>query len=107
MVDGDPLEEESMTAALRLDDKRDWTVEDVARLPEDLPYELINGRLALSPSAVPFHQFLGNEILSSLRERLPREYFLATDLSVLVDNRNEPRWTRTRDEIRDDASADN
>ena len=91
MVDGDPLEEESMTAALRLDDKRDWTVEDVARLPEDLPYELINGRLALSPSAVPFHQFLGNEILYSLRERLPREYFLATDLSVLVDSRNEPR----------------
>jgi Uma2 family endonuclease len=91
MVNGDPFEEEPMTAAVHLSDKRDWTVDDVASLPEDLHYELINGRLALSPSPLPFHQFVGNEVVYSLRERLPREYFLATDLSVLVDSRNEPR----------------
>jgi Uma2 family endonuclease len=91
MVNGDPHQEEPMTAAVHLSDKRDWTVDDVASLPEDLHYELINGRLALSPSPLPFHQFLGSEIQYSLRERLPREYFLATDQSVLVDSRNEPR----------------
>jgi len=63
----------------------------VARLPEDLPYELIDGRLALSPSPLPFHQFLSSEIQYSLRARRPREYFLATYQSVLVDSRNEPR----------------
>jgi Uma2 family endonuclease len=91
MVIGDPLEEEPMTAAVHLSDKRDWTVDDVASLPEDLHYELISGRLVLSPSPAPFHQFLGNEVVYSLRSRLPREYFLATDLSVLIDSRNEPR----------------
>jgi Uma2 family endonuclease len=80
-----------MTAAVHLPDKRDWTVDDVASLPEDLHYELINGRLVLSPSPLPFHQYLGNEILYSLRERLPRQFFLATDQSVLVDSGNEPR----------------
>jgi Uma2 family endonuclease len=90
-VNGDPLEEEPMTAAVHLPDKRDWTIDDVASLPEDLHYELINGRLALSPSPLPFHQFLGNEILYALRMRRPREYFLVTDQSVLIDSRNEPR----------------
>jgi len=80
-----------MTAAPHMLDKRDWTVDDVASLPEDLHYELINGRLALSPSPMPFHQFVGNEILYALRIRRPREFFLSTDQSILVDSRNEPR----------------
>lgn len=80
-----------MTAAPHMLDKRDWTVDDVASLPEDLHYELINGRLALSPSPMPFHQFVGNEILYALRTRRPREFFLSTDQSILVDSRNEPR----------------
>ena len=91
MVNGDPPKEEPMTASVHLSDRQDWTVDDVASLPEDLRYELINGRLALSPSPLPFHQFLGSEIQYSLRARLPREYFLATDQSVLLDSRNEPR----------------
>ena len=69
MVSGDPFEEEPMTAAVHLPDKRDWTADDVASLPEDLHYELINGRLALSPSPLPFHQFVGNEVVYSLRAK--------------------------------------
>ncbi len=40
-----------MTAALHLPDllrdKQDWTVDDLASLPDDLHYELIDGRLLL------------------------------------------------------------
>ncbi|AGZ45529.1 hypothetical protein AFR_36365 [Actinoplanes friuliensis DSM 7358] len=91
MVTGDPFEEEPMIAALNLADKRDWTVDDVARLPEDLPYELIDGRLALTPAPLPIHQSLGIEIVLALRANWPAGYYLATDQSVLVDHRNEPR----------------
>jgi hypothetical protein len=50
MVNGDPIEEESMTAVLlpvdrRLLERTDLTVDDLVDLPEDLRYELIEGRL--------------------------------------------------------------
>jgi hypothetical protein len=55
----DPVEEDSMTAAFRLAapdliDRRDLTVDDVAHLPDDLHYELIDGRLVLTPPPSPF-----------------------------------------------------
>jgi Uma2 family endonuclease len=40
---------------------------------------------------MPFHQFLVQEILFSLRRLLPREYFLVAGQSVLIDDLNEPR----------------
>jgi Uma2 family endonuclease len=90
-VSGDPSEEEPMTAAPHLSDKRDWTVDDVANLPEDLHYELIDGRLILSPSPLPFHQFLALEMSIALRADCPHDVFVTVDQSVLVDSRNEPR----------------
>ena len=81
-----------MTAALKLElqEKQDWTVDDLASLPKDLRYELINGRLIL-PSPTPFHQFLGNRIASALEAGWSEEFFISTDQSMAISSRNEPR----------------
>jgi Uma2 family endonuclease len=80
-----------MRAALNLSDERAWTTDDVAKLPEDLPYELIDGRLILSPSPMAIHQFIGVRIMTALEAACPDDVFISVDLSVLVDSRNEPR----------------
>jgi Uma2 family endonuclease len=88
-----PPEEVPMTAALSLpalDSKQDWTVDDLASLPEDLRYELIDGRLILSSPTGP-HQELGVEIVLALRLNCPDGFRPFTDLSLRVNQRNEPR----------------
>lgn len=87
---GDPSEEELVTAALQLPDKQDWTVDDLASLPSDLKYELIDGRLIL-PSPTYFHQILGVELVLMLRPNCPPGYEPVPDLSLEIDRRNEPR----------------
>ena len=83
-----------MTAALKLpsllDEKQDWTVDDLASLPKDLRYELIDGRLIL-PSPTGFHQLLGVELVLALRPGCPPDYVPVPDLSLCIDARNEPR----------------
>jgi Uma2 family endonuclease len=79
-----------MTAALNLPDKQDWTVDDLASLPKDLRYELIDGRLIL-PSPTGFHQILGIEVVLALRAQCPPDYAPVTDLSLKINERNEPR----------------
>jgi Uma2 family endonuclease len=96
MIGGDPIEEESMTAALRpadlqLADRQDLTVDDVVNLPEDLHYELIDGRLVLTPAALPIHQNIGFHVMSSLRANCPANRYVSLDQSVILDGRNERR----------------
>lgn len=79
-----------MTAALHLPDKQDWTVDDLASLPEDLRYELIDGRLIL-PSPTGIHQELGVEVLMALRVHCPSDFRPFVDLSLKIDFRSEPR----------------
>ena len=83
-----------MTAALQLpsllDEKQDWTVDDLANLPKDLRYELIDGRLIL-PSATQFHQDICLELINMIRPNCPSGYRVIFDLSLEVDRRNEPR----------------
>ncbi|HLL67108.1 MAG TPA: Uma2 family endonuclease [Micromonosporaceae bacterium] len=79
-----------MTAAPLLPQRVEWTVDDLAELPPDLNYELINGRLIL-PSATPFHQDLCGEVWMALRVNCPPEYIVSIDQSLKVDRRNEPR----------------
>lgn len=81
-----------MTAALRpyLADRQDWTVDDLATLPKDLLYELIDGRLIL-PSPTPIHQNLGVRVLLALEAGCPPGLMVVTDLSLKVNSRNEPR----------------
>jgi Uma2 family endonuclease len=101
MVSGDSVEEEPMTTAphlieldlidkLHLLDRDDLTVDDIADLPEDLRYELIDGRLVL-PSPTGLHQILGVEIVLALRPGCPPSHAPVPDLSLKIDRRNEPR----------------
>lgn len=83
-----------MTAALKLpsplDEERDWTVDDLASLPQDLRYELIDGRL-LVPSPTFLHQDICFELVAMLRPNCPPGYRAVWDVSLEVDRRNEPR----------------
>ena len=79
-----------MTAALNLPDKQDWTVDDLASLPADLRYELIDGRLIL-PSPTAIHQDIGVRILMALEVDCPSDLMPVVDLSLEIDYRNEPR----------------
>lgn len=79
-----------MTAALSLPERREWTVDDLAELPANLRYELINGRLIV-PSPTPAHQDLCIELSLAVRAQCPPEYFISMDQSLKVDRRNEPR----------------
>jgi Uma2 family endonuclease len=87
-------EEEPMTATLHLPDldrqRQDWTVDDLASLPEDLRYELIDGRLIL-PSPTGIHQIVGVDLVLALRAHCPADYAPVPDLSLKIDKRNEPR----------------
>jgi Uma2 family endonuclease len=83
-----------MTAALQmpslLDKKQDWTVDDLASLPKDLRYELIDGRLIL-PAPTIFHQDVCVELVLMLRPNCPPEYRPVPDISLEINYRNEPR----------------
>lgn len=79
-----------MTAALSLPERREWTVDDLAELPADLPYELIDGRLVV-PSPTPAHQDLCGEIWLAVRASCPPDYVVSIDQSLKVNPRNEPR----------------
>ena len=83
-----------MTAALQLpsllDEKQDWTVDDLASLPKDLRYELIDGRLIV-PSPTFLHQEIAAELRSMLLPSCPPGYRPVLDMSLKVDGRNEPR----------------
>jgi len=80
-----------VTAAPKLPQRSEWTVDDLDELPPDLPYELINGRLVVAPSAVPAHQDLAIELALALRASFPPEYMISTDQSLRVNRHNEPR----------------
>lgn len=89
-VNGTPFEEEPMTA-LVVPLGRPWTAEDVSRLPEDLHYELLDGRLVVPPAPLPIHQTISLRIISALSANSPDDVVITFDQSVLVDNHSEPR----------------
>lgn len=100
MVNGDPFEEEPMTAAPHLAaldgfehllGRDDLTVDDVAGLPEDLNYELVHGRLVVSPSALLIHQTIIFLINAALRSNCPRDRVIGHDQSVMLDPHTERR----------------
>ena len=95
-----PLHEEAlMTAALRLDvpeltdliERRDLTVDDVAHLPEDLRYELVDGRLVLSPTPLASHQWIGYDVVHACGVNAPVDVAPIGEMSVMIDSRNERR----------------
>src|SRR4051794_5038486 len=99
----DPFEEEPMTSAAPLvaaesattayqvPTGRRWTVGDVANLPEDLHYELIDGRLLLPPAPMPFHQSIRIDLAFAFRAECPEGVFVSVGSSVMIDTHSEPR----------------
>nr|WP_255644780.1 Uma2 family endonuclease [Actinoplanes polyasparticus] len=95
MMERDPIEEDSMTAVLSLVDPRllerhDLTVDDLADLPEDLRYELIDGRLVLTPHALPIHQIIVNRTVNAVEAQCPEfEYVVNGEQAVRMGLRSE------------------
>jgi Uma2 family endonuclease len=101
MVSGDPIGEEPMTTAaypaasplahLDLLGRDDLTVDDIADLPEDLRYELIDGRLVLTPHGIPIHQFISKRVGDAIEEKCPEVFVLNIEQAVMVDPHTELR----------------
>jgi Uma2 family endonuclease len=100
-VTGESPEELPMTASLHLASphpaeldllgRDDLTVDDIVNLPEDLHYELIDGRLVLTPFALPLHQLLSAQTAYAIQVRCPDESIINVEQAVLIDRRNELR----------------
>lgn len=71
--------------------RTDVTVADVAHLPEDLRYELIDGRLSLTPSAFPIHNYVGQMTAFALLVGSPDDCATTCDQSVMLADRTELR----------------
>ncbi|MCP2324795.1 Uma2 family endonuclease [Hamadaea flava] len=71
-------------------DRTEWTVDDLQDLPENLNYELVNGRLIL-PSPTFTHQEIAIRVKLALDEHCPQTHVVSTDQSIAIDNENEPR----------------
>ena len=67
----------------------DLTVDDIADLPEDLRYELIDGRLVLTPLALPIHQVIALEIAWAAKDHCPDDVLINAEQAILLDRRNE------------------
>jgi Uma2 family endonuclease len=74
-------------------DKHGFTVADLYAIPEDgLRYELIDGRIVVSPSATLGHNAIAWWIANALDDAYEGdEYLVSTDASARINNRNEPR----------------
>ena len=85
-----------MTAATLLLDphllqRRDLTVDDLTGLPEDLRYELIEGRLVLTPHAKPTHQLISKQVSDAIDEHCPDDFFSNIEQAILVGPQTELR----------------
>jgi Uma2 family endonuclease len=78
-------------AELDLIDRDDLTVDDIVSLPEDLHYELIDGRLVLTPVALPIHQLLGMKTAGAIEEHCPDNFIINIEQAILIDRRTELR----------------
>jgi Uma2 family endonuclease len=93
MVGGDPVQEEPVTIAYplatsdlveRLLGRDDLTIDDISELPEDLHYELIEGRLVLTPFAKPIHQLVSKNVGYAIDVNCPDEFILNIEQAVLI-----------------------
>ena len=78
-------------AELGLLRRDDLTVDDIVNLPEDLHYELIDGRLVLAPLTLPVHQYLSSETAYAIQERCPDEFVINVGQAILIGRHNQLR----------------
>ncbi|WP_030436095.1 Uma2 family endonuclease [Actinoplanes subtropicus] len=67
----------------------DLTVDDIAGLPEDLRFELLDGRLVLTPRALPIHQFISVRANNAIEEHCPDGIMVNVGQAVRLDRFNE------------------
>jgi len=65
------------------------TVDDIADLPEDLRFELIDGRLVLTPRALPIHQFISVRANNAIEEHCPDGIMVNVEQAVRLNRANE------------------
>jgi Uma2 family endonuclease len=66
-----------------------WTVDDLDLLPDDgLHYELVEGKLKVSPPAPVRHNVVATELAVLLRPVLDRSWLVAAPGAVQLDDRN-------------------
>jgi Uma2 family endonuclease len=62
-----------MATAVLQKDRKQYTYEDYAKLPEGAPYQLIGGELIMTPSPTPYHQIIlgriGFDLTKFIKER--------------------------------------
>lgn len=76
-------------------EKRRYTYEDYLKTPEDKRYELIEGELLMTPSPVPYHQWIsknmGYEIEKFIREnKLGKVFYAPCDVRLDDENVLQP-----------------
>src|SRR4051812_5245809 len=72
-------------------DRNDLTVDDIMDLPEDLHYELIQGRLVVTPVGNPIHQLISKRVGDAVEERSPEEFVLNIEQAILTEPSTELR----------------
>lgn len=74
---------EAVPGPLLLTKLGDWTLDDLAHLPDDgRRYEIVDGSLLVSPPPTNFHQGLAFRMATMLQERQPTGYRVITPGSV-------------------------
>lgn len=71
-----------------LPDDRLWTEDDLDDLPEDWKYEILDGRLLVSPRPVPQHQLVLSSLFSQLLGAIGDDLGLAWDFRLHFDVHN-------------------
>ena len=69
----------------------DLTVDDITGLPEDLRYELIDGRLVLTPVGLPIHQILATKTVNALDENCRGPFVANQEQALRASRRTELR----------------
>ncbi|MFI6072889.1 Uma2 family endonuclease [Actinoplanes sp. NPDC051343] len=72
-------------------ERDDLTVDDLVDLPDDLRYELIEGRLILTPVGLPIHQVLEMRVANAIEENCPDDFVVNVEQALLKNRRNEFR----------------
>lgn len=69
----------------------DLTIDDVAVLPEDFYYELLDGRIYEQPSRLAAHQMILMDVVLALEPRAHRPWISAHSVSIAIGRHDEPR----------------
>ncbi len=75
----------------KIDRTKQWTVEDYLLLGEDnIPCQLINGELIMSPAPTPYHQIISGNIYDLIKAETKKngDIILYAPIDLYVDNKN-------------------